>query len=136
MSRPIASIRTINRPDDEQDAVDVVEIKPGIFTTEFWAMLGGIVLNLLTVLAAIGYLKPEDADTLQTSLGAILAAAQALIVNGAIIWQYIKSRTASKTELVKQCMEYRQAIRIEKMRMSMQVQESREGNLPGVGGAP
>lgn len=102
----ILKIRTINRDGDESpDEVEVPAATPGYLTTEFWAMIGGVVLNLITVLAAIGYVSATDAGELTHALTAIFGAVQALVVNGAVIWKYIQSRATVKAEALKMQMQ-------------------------------
>lgn len=88
------------RPVDQPNFID------GLFTTEFWTTVGGLLANLLVVLIAIGYVNREDADMLTSSIGSIVAAVQMLAVNGMLIWKYIASRTQIK-----------QAITLERMRI-------------------
>ena len=69
-------------------------MKPGYQTTEFWTALIAQALALLTVL---GLVTPADGQTLDAALGKCIAAVFALLANGAIVVQYIKSRLTLKT---------------------------------------
>lgn len=93
-------------------ADDPTKAKSGIFTTEFWATIGGIVTNLLVVLGAIGYISQDDAHQITTALSAMFGAFQVIAVNGVLLYQYAKSRGLLKVEQIKQ----RTALRMEAMR--------------------
>lgn len=69
-------------------------MKPGWKTTEFW--IAGItqVLGFLTVL---GVITSKDRENLQDALVNMVGAVAALIVNGAVVNQYIRSRLTLKT---------------------------------------
>lgn len=113
----ILKIRTINRDGDEPTEVEVPVATPGYLTTEFWAMIGGVLINLITVLAAIGYVSATDANELTSALTTMFGALQALVVNGLVIWKYIQSRTTVKAEAVR--------MQLQLTAMSMQMQSNR-----------
>ena len=92
MARDLSDARPVDQP----------SIIDGLFTTEFWTTIGGLLANLLVVLIAIGYINREDADMLTSSIGSIVAAVQMLAVNGALIWKFVSSRTSLKTEQLRQ----------------------------------
>ena len=68
-------------------------LKPGWKTTEWFITVFSSVIAFLVIL---GYVKKEDADTLNNSIGNIVVAVSALITQGLIIWRYIQSRTELK----------------------------------------
>lgn len=103
------------RPVDQVDT----NILSGIFTTEFWTTVGGLLANLVVVLVAIGYINSADADTLTTSVMSLIAAAQTLFVNGAIIWKYIAIRTGIKQAVLLQQMAERHDLKLTQIRLLM-----------------
>lgn len=108
-------------PRDLSDArpVDQPTFVDGLFTTEFWTTVGGLLANLLVVLVAIGYINREDADQLTSSVGSIVAAVQMLVVNGMLIWKYIASRTQLKQAITLQLMSQQHDRESMKLRLLM-----------------
>lgn len=104
------------RPSDQPGVPSFVD---GLFTTEFWTTVGGLLANLLVVLVAIGYVNREDADQLTASVGSIVAAVQMLVVNGMLIWKYIASRTQLKQAITLQLMAERHDMKLTQMRLLM-----------------
>ncbi len=113
MARDLSDVRPVDSNDDGGN------ILSGVFTTEFWATVGGLIANLLVVLAAIGWVSREDSDMLTTTLATFLGAAQTLIVNGMLIWKYIASRTQLKQAVLLQRMSQRHDLKLTQMRLLM-----------------
>lgn len=65
------------------------EVKPGFFTTEMWLALVGGIIGPQGLLVFISAKLPPD------SLAYVIISA--FLASAAIVWQYIKSRTAVKT---------------------------------------
>lgn len=76
------------------------------FTPEFWAMVVSAVTNLVAVGTVLGWLSATDAETLTKALSALLGAAQVIIVNAALVWQFISARTAVKQAAIEAKYQY------------------------------
>lgn len=69
--------------------------KPTWQSTEFLLTLASTVL---TIGVFTGWIKPEDTDTLKTSLQEIIQSGIVVIGNALVLWKYIQSRTEVKKE--------------------------------------
>jgi hypothetical protein len=117
-------VRTIGEDAGVADTEEP-EVKPGIFTSEFWTTVSGLIVNVLVVMAAIGYVSQTDADKLTSSISAVIGALQILIVNGAVIWGYVKSRASVKAEQIRgqyQLLSTLLHLKVERERLQMEMQ--------------
>jgi hypothetical protein len=69
-------------------------MKPGIYTSEFYHSL---IAQVLTLLALLGVESSNDTKTLEEALGKCVTGIFALIVNGVIVYQYVRGRLVLKT---------------------------------------
>jgi hypothetical protein len=104
------------RPVDQDNGTNILN---GIFTSEFWTTIGGLVANLVVLLVAVGWVSSDDGSALSGQITAFLAAAQALLVNGALIWKYISSRTQLKQSITLQQMAERHDLKLTQIRLLM-----------------
>lgn len=99
-----------------QDADDAVAA-PDVSKSEFWTMIGGVLTNLVTVAVLIGWIDSTNAETVTRAISAVLAASQALIVNGLLIWKYLSGRATLRAQLVDARYRYLETVAIERMRL-------------------
>lgn len=69
------------------------DIKPGVRSTEFWTTL---ISTAVTFAVALGLISSTDASNLADPIAKVIGAVAVIVVNGGIIWTYIKSRWALK----------------------------------------
>jgi hypothetical protein len=98
------------------DDATAVAAKDNWLTPEFWTMAGAAVTNIATVAVLVGWIDRSNADTLVTALSALLGASQVIVVNTALIWKFIVSRTQAKVQMVEARYRYMEAIAVEKFR--------------------
>lgn len=99
-----------------QDADAAVSV-PDVSKSEFWTMLGGVLTNLVTVAVLIGWLDSTNAETVTRAVTAVLAASEALIVNGLLVWKYLAGRATLRAQLVDSRYRYLETVAIERMRL-------------------
>jgi hypothetical protein len=87
-------------------------------TPEFWAMTAGAAANLLTVAVLVGWISQSDAELLTKAITAIIGSGQLVVVNSALIWKYIASRTEVKKAAVTAKCAYLQMLAVEKIRQN------------------
>lgn len=73
--------------------------KPGWKTSEFAAVGVTVVTNLIAILVVMGLVPAGDQSGLTQALAGIISGAVAIISNGVIVWQYVRSRTEVKTSV-------------------------------------
>jgi len=100
------------------DAAAATEL-PDVSKSEFWTMVGGVVTNLVTVGVLIGWLDSSSASSLTAAVAAIVAASEALIVNGLLVWKYLAGRAQLRSQLVDSRYRYMETVAIERMRLEM-----------------
>lgn len=66
-------------------------------TSEFFAMLGVILANIVAVLVLFGMLSSSDAESVNAMIAKVLAGFAITVPNIAGLWKYISSRTEIKT---------------------------------------
>jgi hypothetical protein len=86
-------------------------------TPEFWTMAIAAATNLVTVGVLLGWVEATNAESLIKALSAVLAAAQVLVVNTALVWKYLAGRQAVQAQLIAAQMHYREALAIERLRL-------------------
>lgn len=72
--------------------------RSGRITSEFWVTLAGIVLTLLV---SAGLLTADAADLIRVELPEAIAAVATLVGIAVMVWRYVASREAVKTEALK-----------------------------------
>lgn len=55
-------------------------LKGGIWTMEFWGLVGVLASSILTLVYVFGYVKPQDQESLTKAVTAVIAALGALMV--------------------------------------------------------
>lgn len=103
MATPKKSVVTVReelRTFDEVLADTTVVNLDKWFTPEFWTMAATAVTNIIAVLALIGWLDRENVESLTKAITAIIAASQVIAVNALLVWKYISSKQAVKTQVV------------------------------------
>ena len=104
-------LRVLNAAGDEAAAT-----KDNWLTPEFWTMATAALTNLMTVAVLIGWVDHTNADALMTAVTAIIGASQAIVVNTALIWKFISSRTQAKAKIAEARYRYMEAVVAEKFR--------------------
>lgn len=69
------------------------EDKPSWYSTEF---IFAVVTSLVSVAVLMGWVPQTDVETLHGLIKESIEVIGVLILNGATLWQYIKSRTEVK----------------------------------------
>ena len=85
-------------------------------TPEFWTMAGAAITNLVTVAVLVGWVDRSNADALMTAVSALIGASQVIVVNTALIWKFISTRTQAKAQVAEARYRYMEAIAVEKFR--------------------
>lgn len=106
-------LRVLNAAGDDAVARDV---KDNWLTPEFWTMATAAITNLCTVAVLIGWVDQSNADSLMKAVSALLVASQVIVVNTALIWKFISSRTQVKVQVAQARYRYMEAIAVEKFR--------------------
>lgn len=70
----------------------------GVGTSEFWLLVAQQVVGLCVL---FGVVTPNDQPLVDNSLGGIIMGVGTVLANAATLCTYIKSRTAAKTESMK-----------------------------------
>ena len=111
---PVAELRFITDLFSKDEATVVTKwVTPELVTTVTTA-----VSNLLAVLVFIGWLNNTDVETLTKAVTALVGASEVIVVNSVLIWTFIASRTALKSQLMTMKYQYVEAVAVEKMRAS------------------
>jgi hypothetical protein len=76
------------------------EIKPGIYTSEFWLT---VVAQLISVLTVFGVLKGDDGKSLGDALTQAVLAIFSLAGSAHVVAHYIRSRGLLKMALLLAC---------------------------------
>lgn len=105
-------LRELNAAANDVAAVDANEW----LTPEFWATATTVVTNLVAVGVLFGWVRATEAETLTTTLTALVGATSVLVTNGLMVWKFITSRTAVKESLIDARFRYMEAIAVEKLR--------------------
>lgn len=71
--------------------------KSGLTTTEFWTSIGAVLGNFLFGLVLMGRMTAEDAQALSGAVSALFTTVPVVIANALIIWKYVSSRAAVKS---------------------------------------
>lgn len=85
-------------------------------TPEFWSMATTAVTNLVAVAVLIGWVSSTNADSVVQALTALIGATEALVLNGALVWKYLSSRTQLREQLLSARLQYMETLAIERMR--------------------
>jgi len=91
-------------------------VKESWLTPEFWTMAGAAITNLVTVAVLVGWVDRSNADALMTAVSALIGASQVIVVNTALIWKFISTRTQAKAQVAEARYRYMEAIAVEKFR--------------------
>jgi len=83
---------------------------------EFVSLVGTVTVNLITAATVVGWLDMTSAQELTKAVTAILAGVSAISVNGLVVWKYIASRAAVKTEHIAAQYRYAEIVAVERMR--------------------
>jgi hypothetical protein len=83
---------------------------------EFWTMAGAALTNLVTVAVLVGWVDRSNADALITAVSALIGASQVIVVNTALIWKFISSRTQAKAQVAEARYRYMETVVTEKFR--------------------
>jgi hypothetical protein len=75
--------------------MEVLIMKPGWQTSEFYIALAG---QLLAILVLLGIVPAADRATLEGAISRAVEAVAAFAASTLGVWQYIRSRTTVKTE--------------------------------------
>lgn len=95
---------------DEQTVVNKW-VTPELVTTATTA-----ISNLLAVLVFVGWLSSADVETLTKAVTALIGASEVIVVNSVLIWKFIASRTALKSQFLNMKYQYAEAMVVEQMR--------------------
>ena len=110
-------LRVLNAAADEAATTVTTAVDSGNWLSpEFWTMAAGAVTNLITVAILVGWVDRSNAETLTTALTALIGASQVIVLNTALIWKYITSRTQVKAQMIEARYRYMEAIAVEKFR--------------------
>lgn len=85
-------------------------------TPEFWTMVTVAVTNLIAVGVLIGWVDSTQAEVLTKALTAIVGATQIVVLNSALVWKFIASRTEIRAQMIDARYRYMEAVAVEKMR--------------------
>jgi hypothetical protein len=99
------------------DATNAIDADTTWLTPEFWTMTAGAVSNLITVAVLVGWITQSDAETLTKALTAVVGSSQLVVINSALIWRYITSRTEVKNTAVIAKYSYMGTVAAEQMRL-------------------
>lgn len=107
-------LRVLNAAGD--DAAAAAAAKDSWLSPEFWTMAGAAITNLVTVAVLVGWVDRSNADALMTAVSALIGASQVIVVNTALIWKFISTRTQAKAQVAEARYRYMEAIAVEKFR--------------------
>lgn len=90
--------------------------KKSWITNEFWTMAAGAIANIVSVAVLLGWVDRLHADTIVQAATAVIGATQVIVVNSALVWKYISSRTELRAQMVDAQYRYMESVAIERMR--------------------
>ena len=97
-------------------ASDVPETNASWLTPAFWTMATTAATNLIAVAALIGWINSSEVEGLTRAVTAVVAAAQVIVVNSALVWSYIAGQNAVQVQKITARYKYMEAVAIEKLR--------------------
>jgi hypothetical protein len=98
-------------------AAEDVNVDPNNWLTpEFWTMAIGALTNLIAVGVLVGWVDQSQAEALTKAVTAIVGATQIVVLNSALIWKFISSRTAVRAQMIDARYRYMSAVAVEKLR--------------------
>jgi hypothetical protein len=86
---------------------------------EFWTMAAGAVANIVAVAVLLGWVDRLQADSLIAAVTAIIGASEVIVVNSALVWKYLSSRTELKAQMIDARYRYMESLAIERVRMEV-----------------
>lgn len=98
---------------------------PGWTSSEFWTMAAGAVANVVAVAVLLGWVDRLQADALVQAATAVIGATQVIVVNSALVWKYISSKTELRAQMLDARYRYMESVAIERIRMDV---SSRRGD--------
>ena len=69
-------------------------------TPEFWTMVATAGTNLVAVAVLLGWVNTMQAEDLTKALSALVGATQVIVLNTALVWQYLRGRSQLRAKLV------------------------------------
>jgi cellulase/cellobiase CelA1 len=88
-------------------------------SSEFWTMAVGAVANIVAVGVLLGWVDRVQADAMVQALTAVIGATQVIVVNSALIWKYIASKTELRAQMLDMRYRYMESVAIERIRMEV-----------------
>jgi hypothetical protein len=85
-------------------------------TPEFWTMVTVAGTNIIAVGVLIGWVDSTQAEVLTKAITAIAGATQIIVLNSALVWKYLASRTELRAQMIDARYRYMEAVAVEKMR--------------------
>ena len=85
-------------------------------TPQFWTMATTAATNLIAVAALIGWINSSDVEGVTRAATALVAAAQVIVVNSALVWSYIAGQNAVQVQKINARYKYMEAVAVEKLR--------------------
>ena len=85
-------------------------------TPEFWTMVTVAGTNIIAVGVLIGWVDSTQAEVLTKAITAIAGATQIIVLNSALVWKYLASRTELRAQVIDARYRYMEAVAVEKMR--------------------
>lgn len=86
---------------------------------EFWTMAAGAVANIVAVAVLLGWVDRLQADALIAAITAIIGASEVIVVNSALVWKYLSSRTELKAQMIDARYRYMESLAVERLRMEV-----------------
>jgi hypothetical protein len=90
------------------------------FTPEFWTMTAAAVGNILMVAVLFGWISATEVEGLTKAITAVITATEIVVVNAALVWKYISSRTALKSQMLTAKYQLVQSVTVERIRATEQ----------------
>lgn len=84
-------------------------------TPEFISMVSSVAINLVTAATVVGWLDANSAQELTKAVTGIATAVGVLSANALIVWKYLATRQAVKTEAVRAKYSYMEAVAVERI---------------------
>jgi uncharacterized membrane protein YkgB len=88
-------------------------------SNEFWTMAAGAVANIVAVAVLLGWVDRLHADSIVQAVTAVIGATQVIVVNSALVWKYISSKTELRAQMLDARYRYMESVAIERMRMEV-----------------
>lgn len=88
-------------------------------SSEFWTMAAGSVANIVAVAVLLGWVDRLQADSLIAAITAVIGASEVIVVNSALVWKYITSKTELKAQMIDARYRYMESMAIERLRMEV-----------------